>query len=499
MKKFTAEPMRLLCIAFYTIFATMTAYAVNYGKDSQTGLWFALYDDNTCAVAPAQSGSYSMTDVTIPSTFTYEGNTYTVTTIESEAFMSTQITSVTIPEGVTSIGVMAFNNCSDLTYVSFPSTVTSVDKYAFNGCYNLTALYITDLTAWNKIEFPLTNSNPLYYAKNLYLNGELVTDLVIPEGITSISQLSFTGGKFNSITIPEGVTTIGSSAFSGCTVTSISLPSSLTTIESNAFSYTPIESITLNEGLTTIEAIAFFNCPNLKSITLPNSVTTLGNSVFKLCTSLASVTLSSGLTAISDYLFYGCSSLTGTLTDEFTEGTDLNVLIIPNNITSIGTYAFYGCSALENVWFGSGLQSIASGAFAYDNNITTVSPTSTTAPALAADAFSNTTYENAQLFIPVKESDPNYEDVSASYESDNNNWVKFQKGVTTNINEIEADNISILISGRSIDVCGNEGEIAVYDLTGTLVYKGSNNRIELSNSGIYAVIINNKCYKIAVR
>jgi hypothetical protein len=431
-----------------------------------------------------------VTDLVIPSG---------VTSIGDFAFMSAKITSVTLPEGATSIGTMAFNGCSTLTSIHFPSTITSVSNFAFNGCSNLTALYITDLTAWNKIEFPLTNSNPLYYAKNLYLNGELVTDLVIPEGITSISQLSFTGGKFNSITISEGVTTIGSSAFSGCTVTSISLPSSLTTIESNAFSYTPIESITLNEGLTTIEAIAFFNCPNLKSITLPNSVTTLGNSVFKLCTSLASVTLSSGLTAISDYLFYGCSSLTGTLTDEFTEGTDLNVLIIPNNITSIGTYAFYGCSALENVWFGSGLQSIASGAFAYDNNITTVSPTSTTAPALAADAFSNTTYENAQLFIPVKESDPNYEDVSASYESDNNNWVKFQKGVTTNINEIEADNISILISGRSIDVCGNEGEILIYDLTGTLVYKGSNNRIELSNSGIYAVIINNKCYKIAVR
>jgi hypothetical protein len=587
----------------------MATYADdNYGQDSQ-GLWFHLSDDNTCAVAPAQSGSYSMTDVTIPSTFTYEGVTYTVTSIESNAFtncsnltsisipstittigenvfsggcrsitkvnitdltawckmnfptsysnptwngadlylndvkvtdlvipdgitaignyafMGTKITSVTIPEGVTSIGNMAFNQCSSMTYVSFPSTVTSVSTYAFNGCSKLTALYITDLAAWSQIDFPLSNSNPLYYAKNLYLNNELITDLVIPSGVATIGMNSFVKGNFNSVTISEGVTSIGSSAFASSSLKSLSTPSSLTTIGNSAFSSTNIETLTLNEGLTSIEKSAFSNCSNLKSVTLPNSVTSVGSGIFKLCANLTSVTLGSGLTSIGEeefygctslvnftipdgttsieqYAFYGCTSLLGIESDKFNnkgETGTKNVLVIPNSVASIGQSAFANCTALENVWFGKGLGNIAANAFGSDTNIATISPTSDTAPILAESAFSATTYANAQLILNVDEDNPNYQNILASYQSDGNNWVKFTKDITTNVNKIEADRVDINVSGRSIDVCGNQGEIAVYDLTGTLVYKGSNNRIELNNSGIYAVIINNKCYKIAVR
>lgn len=141
------------------------------------------------------------------------------------AFSWGKLSSIKIPNGVTSIGNYAFS-ASELTSIEIPNSVTSIGRGAFEYCYNLESVYINDMSAWCNIAFsdPLVDTlydwfaNPLYYGANLYLNNELVTDLVIPDGVTSIKPYAFYRYKsLTGITIPISVTSIGNHAFDCCT------------------------------------------------------------------------------------------------------------------------------------------------------------------------------------------------------------------------------------------------------------------------------------------
>ena len=130
----------------------------------------------------------------------------------------TLVTDLVIPDGVASIGNGAFIHCSNLTSVTIPNSVTSIGNSAFEDCNNLKEVHITDIATWCKINFGLFNSsNPLYYAHNLYVNGTLLTDLVIPDGVTSIGTNAFCGcSSLTSVTVPNSVTSIESYAFEDC-------------------------------------------------------------------------------------------------------------------------------------------------------------------------------------------------------------------------------------------------------------------------------------------
>lgn len=152
-------------------------------------------------------------------------------------------TSYTIPSNVTTIGKRAFIDCTNLESITVPESVVNIDSWAFYGCASINNVYITDIAKWCEISFgdqgSYGYSNPLYYAENLYCNNKLITDLVIPDGVTSIGDSVFSHYTLlESVTIPDSVTSIGDDAFSGCTsLTSVTIPDSVTDIGWHVFDH----------------------------------------------------------------------------------------------------------------------------------------------------------------------------------------------------------------------------------------------------------------------
>ena len=145
-----------------------------------------------------------------------------------------EIKHLEIPNEITSIKEYTFYYCEGLTSVTIPSSVTSIADQAFSGCSNLTSVNITDLSAWCQIDF---EDNPLSEAHHLFLNNQEITNLIIPDGITTIKKETFRGCEgITAVTIPDGVTSLGTRAFDGCSgLTSITIPNSVTSIGNQAF------------------------------------------------------------------------------------------------------------------------------------------------------------------------------------------------------------------------------------------------------------------------
>lgn len=187
------------------------------------------------------------------------------------------VTDLVIPKSITEIKESTFTHCKSLTSVTIDSTLTCIEEYAFNECSNLTSVNINDLEAWCGMDFGNLQSNPLYYAENLYLNGELVTDLTIPSNVTNIKEGAFYNCQsLNSLTIPSSVKDIGFNAFSKCPIKYANIPAS-------AIDFIPtlvLEEVVINSGANLGENGAFSSCDTLTTVTLPEGMTSINNGAF---------------------------------------------------------------------------------------------------------------------------------------------------------------------------------------------------------------------------
>ena len=193
-------------------------YALNVYTDTEgekktfeTEDGFIFYENGYTRYLLGYNGNE--TDITLPESC--NGQSYKI--YKYAFYGNDKLTSVTITNGVTSIGNRAFYNCSNLTSVTIGNGVTSIGELAFYNCSGLTSVYITDIAKWCVISFDDACANPLYYANNLYLNGELLTELVIPDSVTSIVGGAFKNcTSLTSVVIPDSVTVIGTAAFYNC-------------------------------------------------------------------------------------------------------------------------------------------------------------------------------------------------------------------------------------------------------------------------------------------
>ena len=355
------------------------------------GIWYNLVSKVKQAEVTSSGGSKYSGSITIPATVTYDGVSYSVTSIGGGAFWGcSSLTAITLPEVVTSIGGSAFRDCLNLTTINIPKGVTSIGSSAFYECSSLTAVYISDIAAWCNIEFPSWDSNPLTYANNLYLNGELVTELIIPEGVTSIGNSAFRGCRsLTSITIPESVTSIGKSAFEDCcSLTTITIPKSVTSIGDLAFCWcSNLTSITIGEGVTSIGGSAFASCSSLTTVTIAENsqLTSIGG--FSSCSSLTTINIPESVTSIREWAFNGCSSLTS--------------ITLPEGVTSIEDKAFYDCSSLTTIVLPKSVKNIYGEAFANCAELYDVYCYAETVPSTETDAFNGSYPDYATLHVPA--------------------------------------------------------------------------------------------------
>lgn len=317
--------------------------------------------------------------------------------IPSKCFSSNKSLKTVEISGECTIGSYAFNGCSALKELSISGNgvienscfygctlldninFCGIGKYsfrydAFDACESQRNVAIDDLTAWCKLDFSNGKSNPLAYNANLILNGETVTDLVIPETIDKINEYAFYGSTIKSLIVNDNIKSIGACAFSESKLLqSAKLSNNVANIGSGAFmNCSALASINIPDVLQTISKDTFYKCSSLTEVKIPETVHSIGISAFYECSNLTEIKIPDNVEIIDKNAFYGCSGASSIIfgnkvetigESAFQNCSKVSELNIPESVVSMGKNVFNSCSSLLKISLPQSITAIPEGAF----------------------------------------------------------------------------------------------------------------------------------------
>ena len=283
-----------------------------------------------------------------------------------------------IPETTTKIPANVFNGCHTITSVSIPSSVETIGTNAFLDCDSLRIVDIQDIAAWCNIVFENEGANPISNATEPYgwwglkeftlqVNGTPITELVIPEGVTSIGAYAFDGARLEHVTFPNTLVSIGNHAFPYNYFDEVILPESLKSLGECAFPECRyLERVQINDGLEVIPTCAFDECGNLSDVSMPSSVKKIELQAFYSCRNLTTMPMTDSLQTIGYSAFAGSGietlktgkSLTSIGEHAFSFCHNLTRVEISDPVTALGQLAFYLNDSLQKAVIGNGVHKI---------------------------------------------------------------------------------------------------------------------------------------------
>ena len=294
------------------LFFSLVVRAINVEID---GIMYNINVKTGLTEVAANTSHQYTGDIVIPETITYEGKEYTVTAIGQGAFSQRDITSITFPNSITSIGNSAFIYCQRLDSIVLPEKLTVIGDMCFASCESLRRVVIPEgVTLIDNSAF-----NSCYS----------LDSLIIPHSVTRIEDWAFALCKgLTYVEMSRGLTYVGRGAFGDC----YALKSVLIT-DLSAWSMINFGDYNANP-LTTTKTLKI-NDEEITDLIIPDDVTYIGDYAFRGCTNITSVTMGESVTRIGTSAFYGCKNCTS--------------ITIGENVTNIGGWAFYGCSAMTSL------------------------------------------------------------------------------------------------------------------------------------------------------
>lgn len=488
--------------------------------------------------------------VEIPGTIPYNGRSLILRRIEnfSSYAYTRNVTNVIIPNTVEEIARRAFYNdnpnpgydINQIRSITIPSSVRYIGGCAFKGCNALEEVRITDILSWCNINFEpdwygassdeLGNSddswaNPLIYAKKLVLNGNVVTQLNIPECITEIHEACFYGlVDATSIKLPNSLEKIDAVAFRSCrNIKEIQIPDNVSFIGQGAFDdCSNLEKVYFGNGIKLIEYGAFYHCSGINQVYISDLKTwcevifdkptriirrwdggvfypysicsanplSYGHRLYLNSEEVTDCEIPVGTKVINRLVFSGCHSIISLKTS--------------NTITSIESGAFDGCVNLEKVYIGSNVERMG---YYYDHHrysyveggevfadcafLSEVHMRQKNPPQIASNTFSNSQYSYCPLYVP-KGSKADYCEFY---------WYKFKTIIEEEsaIDSVKEDGMKVVVRDGCIVVEGaDKTPIEVIDMAGRIVFNGYANFLPDLPQGIYIVRIDGQSYKVKI-
>lgn len=341
---------RVLLLLFLFTCAVCCVFAQTFESG---GIQYVILSSDDKTVAVEHYCGDSVGNVIIPQTVRFDDE-YAVKEIKDGAFYCCKgLSSISIPDGVTTIGYSAFMFCSGLSSIRIPKSVTSIESDAFSYCEGVTSIKVDRK---NPVYDSREDCNAIVEtATNTLFTG--CKNTVIPKNVTKIGSCAFCGCTgLTAVTIPDGITSIEFYAFRGCNgLISIDIPQSVTSIMEYAFMFCEgLVSVNIPEGITSIENNAFYGCSALTSVRIPSSVSNIETEAFGGCSSLASIVVDPANTKYDSRK--KCNAIIETASNTLIAGCKNTV--IPKGVTCIGPSAFYSCSDLSKVTIPDGVTKI---------------------------------------------------------------------------------------------------------------------------------------------